>query len=596
MPSNEGRGYVLRRILRRAVRHGKLLGLEAPFLYRAVPLVTELMEDTYPELRQKLEYLIRIIKLEEERFKETLDQGMIMLEGHIKALQEKGEKTLSGEEAFKLYDTFGFPLDLTREILQEKGFLLHEEGFEKALGEQRKRARAAVDTQQSGRYNGLNVLLKGLKTTFTGYDSLFDKAEVTGIFSVSQQKKIEEIRAGGLEEETYLILDKSPFYAEGGGQVGDRGLISSVKGTARVINTLPGPGEQLLHLIKMEKGVIQLGDKVEARVDEKCRQNVARNHTATHLLHRALKDTLGEHINQAGSLVGPDRLRFDFTHFTHLEEGEIQKVEAAVNELIVKNKDVSSFRTSFNEALELGAIAIFEEKYGDDVRVVKIGDYSLELCGGTHVQSTGEIGLFKIVSESSVGAGVRRIEALTGSGVYHYFVERDNILKEASDLLKEVPEKLPEKIRALLEAQKEMQRKLKQLHLQAAQRQIENLLQGIDYSLGIPVLKAQVEAENMETLRQYLDQLRDKLKSGIILLGTIINGKVLFAAAVTRDLVDQGFHAGKLIGEVARLTGGGGGGRPDMAQAGGKDPQKLSGALAEVLTLVKKQQEKLKPQ
>jgi alanyl-tRNA synthetase len=593
MPSNEGRGYVLRRILRRAVRHGKLLGLEAPFLYKAVPLVAELMEDTYPELREKLDYLTRIVKLEEERFKETLDQGMVLLESHIDALQEKGENALSGAEAFKLYDTFGFPLDLTREILQEKGLSLHEEEFEKALEGQRKRARAAADAQQGGHDNSLNVLLKGLNvTTFTGYESLLDAAEVTGIISVSQNETLLETGAGEGTGELYLILDKSPFYAEGGGQVGDRGAISSAEGSARVLNALPGPKGQILHLVEMEKGVIRCGDKVQAVVDEKYRKDVARNHTATHLLHRALKEVLGEHVNQAGSLVEPERLRFDFTHFTHLEEDEIHRVEAAVNESIVNNKEVSNFYTSLEQALELGAVAIFDEKYGDDVRVVKVDDYSLELCGGTHVRSTGEIGLFKIVSEGGVGAGLRRIEALTGNGAYRYFVQRDNILKEAANLVKATPEKLPEKIQVLLESQKEMQRKLKLLQQQTAGQQIDRLLQETDYSLGVPVLRARVEVENMEALRQYLDQLRDKLKSGIILLGTISNGKVLLAAVVTKDLVEQGFHAGKLIGEVAKLTGGGGGGRPEMAQAGGKDPQKLSQALAEVLTLIKKQQDK----
>jgi len=591
MPSNEGRGYVLRRILRRAVRHGQLLELEAPFLNEAIPLLVELMGDAYPELSKSKEYILRIIRLEEERFKETLDQGMEILENHIAALKAGGESVLPGEAAFKLYDTYGFPLDLTREILGESGFSVDEKAFNSALEQQRERARAAMGTQEAGQKNVLlSSLVKGMATQFLGYDTLSAEGEVIGIVAAGRGELLAEADLKTGEEELYLILDQSPFYAERGGQVGDTGLITAAEGVALVKNTLPGPGEQILHLVEIKEGRIHAGERVRALVDHKRRQDIARHHTATHLLHRALRDSLGEHVHQAGSLVAPERLRFDFSHFTPLEAEEVRRLEETIHGLLQKNLPVRTSYMDLDQALEKGAMALFDEKYGEKVRLVQIADYSLELCGGTHVRSTGEIGVFKILSEGGVGAGIRRIEALAGDSAYHYFANRDEILKEVSMLVKAPAEKVPEKLQEMLESQKELQRRIKQLSQKLSQHHIDSILEQVDYSLGVPVLSTQVEAESMENLREYLDKLRDKLESGIIMLGSVNNGKVFLAAAVTQDLVKKGFHAGRLIREVARITGGGGGGRPDMAQAGGKDPQKLPQALSGVLSLVQEQQ------
>ncbi|RJX27980.1 MAG: alanine--tRNA ligase [Dethiobacter sp.] len=592
MPSNEGRGYVLRRILRRAVRHGKLLELEAPFLSEAVLLLVELMGDAYPELRKNSDYIMRVIRLEEERFKETLEQGMDILENHIAALQAGGKAVLPGEVAFKLYDTYGFPLDLTREILGESGLSVDEKAFDSSLEQQRERARgAALGTQEAGQKNVLlSFLVKGMVTQFVGYDTLSAEGEVIGIVAAGRGELLAEADLQTGEEELYLILDQSPFYSEKGGQVGDTGLITAPEGVVLVKNTLPGPGEQILHLVEIKEGRIRTGERVRALVEQKRRQDIARHHTSTHLLHRALRDLLGEHVHQAGSLVSPERLRFDFSHFTQLQAQEIARLEETVNDLLQKNLPVQTSYVKLDQALEMGAMALFDEKYGEKVRLVQIDDYSLELCGGTHVGSTGEIGVFKILSEGGVGAGMRRIEALAGDSAYRYFVHRDEILKEVSMLVKAPVEKVSEKLQEILESQKELQRRIKQLSQKLSRHQLEGILEQVDHSLGVPVLSTRVEAESMETLREYLDKLRDKLGSGIIMLGSVTNGKVFLAAAVTQDLVKKGFHAGRLIGEAARITGGGGGGRADMAQAGGKDPQKLQQALASVLSLVQEQQ------
>jgi len=592
MPSNEGRGYVLRRILRRAVRHGRLLELDVPLLSEAVPLLVELMGDAYPELVKNKEQIMRVIRLEEERFKETLDQGMEMLENHIASMKAGHASVLPGETAFKLYDTYGFPLDLTREILAESGFTLDEKAFDAALEQQRERARSAMGNQEADRKHLLfSSLVKGMTTEFVGYETLSAEGEVIGIIAAGRGELLAEADSTLDEEELYLVLDRSPFYAERGGQVGDTGLITAAGGgVALVKNTLPGPDAQILHLVEIREGRIHTGEKVRADVDRKRRQEIAGHHTATHLLHRALRDSLGEHVHQAGSLVAPDRLRFDFSHFAPLAEAELNKLEETVNALLQNNLPVQTSYTDLKQALEKGAMALFDEKYGEKVRLVQIGDYSLELCGGTHVRSTGEIGIFKILSEGGVGAGIRRIEALAGESAYRYLAQRDGILKEVCALVKAPSDKVTEKLQEILETQKELQRKIKHLSQKLSQYHLDSILEKVDCSTGIPVLSAAVEAENMETLREYLDNLRDKMGSGIIVLGSVNDQKVSLVAAVTRDLVKKGFHAGKLIGEVAKIAGGGGGGRPDMAQAGGKDPQKLQQALSRVLSLVQEQQ------
>lgn len=594
MPSNEGRGYVLRRILRRAVRHGKLLGLEAPFLYKAIPLLVEQMGDTYPELVRNSAFIMGITQQEEERFRDTLGQGMELLEELAARLKEQKITVMPGKDAFKLYDTFGFPLDLTREIMAEKGFLIDEQGFSAALEEQRIRARAASSQarEEGGNADLMLPLLPGQETTFLGYETLEAEARVLSIISRDGDRFVLQERSNGAGE-CCVILDRTPFYAEKGGQVGDTGKLHWDGGAASVTATTAGPGGEILHHITLEKGTITQGSSVAAVVDRKRRESIARNHTATHLLQRALKEVLGDHVNQAGSLVAAERLRFDFTHISSPTTEELDQIEALVNEAVLANYRVEPFVSTLQEAMQKGATALFDEKYGEKVRVVRIGDYSLELCGGTHVDSTGEIGMIKILHEGGVGAGLRRIEALTGTGAYHYLSGNDKLLKEAATLLKTNPDSLVPRLHELLATHKEMLRKLKNLQQQLGLAGVESLLDRVDAAAGVPVLAARVEAGDAESLRVYLDKLRQEIKSGVILLGAVTDSKVLFAAAVTDDLVRKGLHAGKLVAEVARITGGGGGGRPDMAQAGGKETAKLNQALAIVPELVKAQQQGL---
>ncbi|MEW5921979.1 MAG: alanine--tRNA ligase [Bacillota bacterium] len=592
MPANEGRGYVLRRILRRAVRHGKLLGLEAPFLYKAVPLLVELMGDTYPELVRNSAFIIGVTRREEERFRDTLGQGMELLEKLAVSLREKKMTVMPGKDAFKLYDTFGFPLDLTREIMAEKGFIIDEDGFTEALEEQRTRARAALAQarEEGGNADLWSPLMSVEETPFLGYETMEAAARVLAIISREGDSFVRQEKSSG-GDEVYILLDRTPFYAEKGGQVGDTGEIHWDGGTAAVTATLAGPGGEILHRVTIKKGSISQGAIVQACVDRQRRQAVARNHTATHLLHKALKEVLGDHVNQAGSLVAPERLRFDFTHIASLSTDELSSIEALVNDAVLRNYVVEPFVSSLQEAMQMGAVALFDEKYGEKVRVVRVGDFSLELCGGTHVASTGEIGMVKILHEGGVGTGLRRIEALTGTGAYRYLCCNDQLLKEAASLLKTTPDSLVPRLNELLDSQKELQRRVKNLQQQIGLARVESLLEHVDHTPGVPVLSVKVDAQDAETLRVYLDKLREGMKSGVILLGSVTDGKVLFAAAVTDDLVKKGLHAGKLMAEVARITGGGGGGRPDMAQAGGKDTQKLNQALAIVPELVRAQQQ-----
>ncbi len=590
MPANEGRGYVLRRILRRAVRHGKLLGVNASFLYKGVPILVELMGEPYPELSRNGDFITGVVRQEEERFRNTLDQGMDLLDELAAALQEKKETVLPGRDAFKLYDTFGFPLDLTREIMEERNMTVDEGGFAEALEAQRQRGRAASaqNREEAGHTDLLTPLLSGEETIFLGYETLEAAAEVLDIIEGKNDTFVRQEKSTG-GDEIYILLDRTPFYGEKGGQVGDTGEIRWDGGRALVNATHVGPGGEILHRVTIENGIINRGETVRAVVDRQRRRAVARNHTATHLLHRALKEVLGDHVNQAGSFVAPERMRFDFTHLASLTAEELDRIETLANEAVLHNYAVEPFFSSLQDALELGAVALFDEKYGQQVRVVRIADYSLELCGGTHVDSTGEIGMVKILHEGGIGAGLRRIEALTGTGAYQHLAQNDRLLKETASLLKTTPESLMPRVSELLETQKELQRKVKTLQQQIGLARVESLLENIDYTLEVPVLSATVEAQDAETLRVYLDKLREGMKSGVILLSAITNGKVLFAAAVTADLIKKGLHAGKLVSEVARITGGGGGGRPDMAQAGGKEPQKLDLAMARVPELVSAQ-------
>ncbi len=581
LPCNEGRGYVLRRLLRRAVRHGKLLGVAEPFLYKAVDTVVREYGEFYQELAQGQEYIEKVVRLEEERFHETLEQGMKILS---EQMSESKNGVFPGDAAFKLYDTYGFPVDLTKEILAEHELVLDEQGFKDALEAQRERGRSARGAAVYGKEESMWHDLEGVNTEFVGYDKLDAESSIIALFKDGE--KVASVSEG---DNVDIVLDATPFYGEKGGQAGDAGVIKTPGGSVVVNDTIMTPHDQVIHRGKVEYGIISEGDAAAAVVGSATRSAVCRNHTATHLLHRALREVLGEHVKQAGSLVTAERMRFDFTHLSAVSPEQLAEVEKRVNEKIWENIPVSIRLTSIDEAKEIGATALFEEKYGDSVRVVSVGDYSTELCGGTHVASVGEIGLFKIISESGIGAGLRRIEALTGSVAYSFFEQSRKLLDSAAVHLKTSAELLPDKIADFIGEHKELQREFQRLQLKLAGMEVDGLLEKVSKQSGISVISAQVSAGNMETLREMSDRLKNKIQSGIIVLGAVSDGKVLLVTAVTQDLVKKGYHAGKLIGEVAKLTGGGGGGRPDMAQAGGKNPEDLAGALQKVDNLVEKQ-------
>ena len=582
LPGNEGRGYVLRRLLRRAVRHGKILGVGEPFLHNAVNLVVDEYGEFYPELAKGRDYIQKVVRLEEERFHETLEQGMRMLDELIFKSPPRG--ILAGEDAFKLYDTFGFPIDLTKEILAENKLILDEEGYQAALEAQRQRGRNARGASVFGQEENNYESIRNLTTKFSGYDVLESQGEVLALLKGGQPVSV--LKEG---DEAAVVLSITPFYGERGGQAGDTGMIVTDSGTMDVTETVMSPFEQVVHHGIIKSGSISVGDMAKARVFAPSRSAICRNHTATHLIHKALQEVLGEHVKQAGSLVTTDRMRFDYTNLSGATPEELALVEQKVNEKIWANAPVNVTLASLDEAKDMGATALFDEKYGDAVRVVRVGDYSMELCGGTHVQSAGEIGLLKIISEAGIGAGIRRIEALTGAAAYRYFEQRNGLLEQVSAQLKTSVEQLPERVTGLQAEVKDIQREFQRLQLKLAGMEVDDLLSNVSQKSGVPVLSARVSAGNMETLREMADRLKNKLGSGIIVLGAAAEGKVLLVGAVTSDLVKAGYHAGKLVGEVAKLTGGGGGGRPDMAQAGGKDPDKLESALENVDHLVESQ-------
>ncbi|WP_025949316.1 alanine--tRNA ligase [Geobacillus thermocatenulatus] len=582
LPSNEGRGYVLRRLLRRAVRYAKHIGIERPFMYELVPVVGEIMHDYYPEVKEKADFIARVIRTEEERFHETLHEGLAILAEVIEKAKEQGSRVIPGEEAFRLYDTYGFPIELTEEYAAEADMTVDYAGFEREMERQRERARAARQDVDSMQVQG--GVLGDIKdeSRFVGYDELVASSTVLAI--VKDGQLVEEVRAG---EEAQIIVDVTPFYAESGGQIADQGTFAGQTGTAVVKDVQKAPNGQHLHAIVVESGTVKKGAVYTARVDEAKRARIIKNHTATHLLHQALKDVLGRHVNQAGSLVAPDRLRFDFTHFGQVKPEELERIEAIVNEQIWKSLPVDIFYKPLEEAKAMGAMALFGEKYGDIVRVVKVGDYSLELCGGCHVPNTSAIGLFKIVSESGIGAGTRRIEAVTGEAAYRFMSEQLAILQEAAQKLKTSPKELNARLDGLFAELKELERENESLSARLAHMEAEHLTRQVKDVNGVPVLAAKVQANDMNQLRAMADDLKQKLGTAVIVLAAVQGGKVQLIAAVTDDLVKKGFHAGKLVKEVASRCGGGGGGRPDLAQAGGKDAQKVAEALGYVETWVK---------
>ncbi|MEZ0119697.1 UNVERIFIED_ORG: alanyl-tRNA synthetase [Heyndrickxia coagulans] len=582
LPSNEGRGYVLRRLLRRAVRYAIQLDIHGAFMYKLVPTVGRIMNSYYPEVEKNADFVQKVVRSEEERFQETLNEGLSILEERIRAAKKNGLEQLPGEDIFMLYDTYGFPVELTEEYAHDQGLRADHEGFEKEMERQRERARNARQQAESMSVQGGVLGNITVKSEFIGYDHLEGTSHVAVLL---KDGDITESAASG--EEIQFILDQTPFYAESGGQIADHGTLTAEGLKVEVTNVQKAPNGQNLHQGVVVSGTIKTGQEVFAQVDGAKRRDTEKNHSATHLLHQALKDVLGVHVNQAGSLVEPGRLRFDFSHFGQVTEEELEKIETIVNEKIWASLPVTTDLKKLDEAKAMGAMALFGEKYGEIVRVVQMGDYSLELCGGCHVSNTAQIGLFKIVSESGIGAGTRRIEAVTGKYAYGLMQEQLHLLKEASAKLKVKPTELPDRIDALQQELKEAQRENASLAAKLANIEAGSLVDRVKVVDGINVLAAKVEAGDMNQLRNMADDLKQKLGSGIIVLAAATDGKASFIAGVTKDLVEKGYHAGKLVKEVASRCGGGGGGRPDMAQAGGKQPEQIDAALQIVEEWVK---------
>ena len=586
MPTNEGRGYVLRRLIRRAARHGRLLGIDGKFLSRLSETVIEGSEDGYPELEERREFIFKVLSQEEDKFNKTIDQGLSILADLEKKMQETGEKTLSGADAFRLYDTYGFPLDLTKEILEEKDYGVDEEGFRACMEEQRVKAREAREVTN---YMGADATVydeidPSVTTEFIGYDHLEYSSEVTVL--TTENEIVEALTDG---QAGTVFVKETPFYATMGGQVGDKGVIT-VDGAEFVVeDTIKLLGGKVGHVGRMTKGMIRVGDQVTLHVDEAERSATCKNHSATHLLQKALKTVLGNHVEQKGSLVTPDRLRFDFAHFQPMTAEEIAQAEALVNKEISAALPVTTQVMSLEEAKKNGAMALFDEKYSENVRVVSMGDFSRELCGGTHVANTGVITAFKIVSESGIAAGVRRIEALTGEGVFAYYREQEAVLAEAAKLLKASPASVPEKIGHLLAEVKALQSENESLKSKAAKDALGDVMDQIKEVKGVKVLAARVDGVDMNGLRDLGDQLKEKLGEGVVVLASAADGKVSLMATATDGAMKAGAHAGNLIKAIAVCVGGGGGGRPNMAQAGGKNPAGIDEALAKVTEVLEDQ-------
>jgi len=587
-PSNEGRGYVLRRLLRRAVLFGRRLDLNKPFLAGVAKVTIGQMKHIYPELKQRKDFIIKTIEFEETRFNETLTTGLELLDDIMSRATSKGESKISGKKAFKLYDTYGFPIELTAEIATERGFAVDMAGFDQEMGKQRERARADQRAKVTlGGRGSLRAIATVLKkaTPFVGYRTLKHKSIIIGI--LVDGKSVDSVETG---QEASLILDSTPFYAEMGGQVGDSGEISSHAARFAVANTTRISADIIVHQAKVTQGSFNTGDKVVARVDGERRRDIARNHTATHLLQAALREVLGEHVQQKGSLVAPQRLRFDFSHPVALTREEIEKVNHIVNQKIRQNLKAYDEELAYKKALAEGAIALFEEKYGDKVRVMKIGEpvISAELCGGTHVETTGEIGFFHIISESSIGAGLRRIEAVTGRGAEEFIAQRFVDLEKVAEYLDAKPDNILDRAQSLSSELKNERRRSRALEKELFKKEAESLLSKAEVYKKANVLAVPVSSMGMDSLREMSDMLREKLGSAIVVLGTAYENKPIFLAAVTPDLVAKGYNAGDIVNQVAKVAGGGGGGKAGIAQAGGKDKGKLDEALRQVPEILKK--------
>ena len=586
MPSNEGRGYVLRRLLRRACRHGRILGIQGEFLVKLAGTVIEGSKDGYPELEEKKEFIFKVVAKEEEQFGKTIDQGLSILADMEKEMASKGVKVLEGTSAFKLYDTYGFPLDLTREILEEKGLSVDEEGFQKAMDIQRKTAR---DAREVTNYMGADVTVyesidPGITTEFVGYGQLACDSKVTVL---TTDTEIADALSDG--ERGTVFVEQTPFYATSGGQEADRGGITTAGGEFKVEDVVKLLGGKFGHIGRVTKGMIKTGDTVTLKVDTENRALSANNHSATHLLHKALRMVLGNHVEQAGSSVNADRLRFDFTHFSALTPEELRQVEEIVNEQIRNSLAVKVENMPIEEAKKTGAAALFGEKYGDIVRVVSMGDFSIEFCGGTHVGNTGAITAFKILSETGVAAGVRRIEALTAKGLMDYYNELEQKFLDAAKLIKATPDNLAEKIGHLVGENKALRSEIESLKSRLAKDAAKDILNQVKDIKGVKLLATKVEGVDMNGLRDLGDQLKEKLGEGVIVLASGTAGKVSLMAMATKEAMERGAHAGNLIKAAASLVGGGGGGRPNMAQAGGKNPDGIGDALAKAAEVLESQ-------
>lgn len=580
-PSNEGRGYVLRRILRRAVRHAKMLGIEEPCLYKITNRVKEIMQDAYPELKENIAFVSDVVKNEEERFFETIDRGLELLKVEIE--KHKGEKVIPGDVVFKLYDTFGFPVDLTQDIAAEAGLALDQAGFEKEMEQQRTQSRQAWKGDSEGELEPLyrEFVSGGLTSHFTGYDKTADEGRITAL--IKNGVLIDNAKEGDRVE---LITDQTPFYGESGGQVGDRGTIEAEKGLAEVADTKkPLPG-LIVHHALIKKGTLWVGDKVELKVDEKFRYGVETHHSSTHILHAVLREVLGTHVGQAGSLVAPGRLRFDFTHHSSIDSKDIRTMEEMINERIRWDDSVIiETDVSYDDAIKRGAMAFFEEKYGDKVRVVSIGDYSVELCGGTHLDTSGEAGLFKIVSEGASSAGVRRIDALAGKSAWDFMRGKEDTLTEASNILRVSDSDLISRLKKLVEENESIKNELDTYKNKALSEKAGDLMDNLKEVNGTKILSAEVPGADAGQLRKVWDDVKSKLDSGVAVLGSKTNGKAYILIGVTKDLTKK-YHSGNMVKELAPIIGGKGGGKPDLAQAGGDNPEKLGEALSKAYDMV----------
>jgi len=575
LPGNEGRGYVLRRLLRRAARHGKLLGIQGGFLAELSKRVIKISGDAYPELQEKSEYINRILTIEEEKFANTIDQGSMLLSDHMKEMKEQGITVLGGDKVFRLYDTYGFPIELTEEILMEEGYTVDAEGFRERMAHQKETARAARKSEtDAGWADGAGLLAGVESTVFVGYEELSVSGEIMLLMKGSATT--ETLEKG---EEGIVILDRTPFYGEGGGQAGDTGHLENDSLKAKVLSVTKNKGV-FLHRILVEEGSLSVGDRVNAAVDALQRNNSARNHTATHLLHQALKEIVGEHVGQAGSSVNPEMLRFDFSHYEAISKEDLKKIEAIVNEKIDLFLPVSATEMSIEEAKKTGAVAQFGEKYGEVVRVVKAGDYSCEFCGGTHVSNTGQIGGFKILSEGGVAAGVRRIEAVTARSILNGYHEAEGMLNKAAELLKAQPDNLLNRLSVMAEEWKSMKKELEQLKQKELGSSVKDIIDKGQEINGVRLITGEYSDSDVADLRNLCDQIKELQKSCIIVLAAVNEGKVTFIVSVSDDLLEKGYHAGNMIKQIAAAAGGGGGGKADMAQAGAKDPSKVKDAFA----------------